>query len=218
SSVSTWLYTIARNFCIKKRRRRAGAPETLSLDTGAAEAAQNVADAVRGPDALLQDKEIASALDGAISALEPVHREVLLLRDVEGLPASEVAEITGLSVPAVKSRLHRARARVRERLAPLFAPAAVAPPAPAPARPAAAPSAGCPDVVGLLSRRLEGEIGPDACAELERHVAGCPRCGTLCDSLRETLRLCGATALPVVPEALQESIREGIRGLLAHQG
>jgi RNA polymerase sigma-70 factor (ECF subfamily) len=119
-----------------------------------------------------------------------------------------VAEVTGLSVAAVKSRLHRARLAVRNRLAPLLAPAA--------AQPAAGPGA-CPDVVDLLSRHLEGEIGADACAEMERHVAACPHCRAACDSLRQTLRLCGSTPSPDVPEALKESIRQGIRSFLAER-
>ena len=62
------------------------------------------------------------ALERAIAALDRPYREVLLLRDVEGLSAAEVAEVTGLSVPAVKTRLHRARGRLREALAPIMAP------------------------------------------------------------------------------------------------
>jgi RNA polymerase sigma-70 factor (ECF subfamily) len=203
SSVSTWLYTIARSFCIKKRRKSVFAPEMVSLEADPA-AARTAAAPTADPERSLADRELSSALQSAITALEPASREVLVLRDVEGLPADEVATITGLSVPAVKSRLHRARLAVRERLAPLLAPAAV---------PAAA-GGPCPDVVSLLSRHLEGEIGPETCAEMERHVAGCSRCGAACASLRETLRLCRASPPPDVPESLKESIRRGIRALL----
>ncbi|HEY7410908.1 MAG TPA: sigma-70 family RNA polymerase sigma factor [Vicinamibacteria bacterium] len=209
SSVSTWLYTIARSFCIKSRRRSVFAPEVVSLESQPA-AARRAADTSPDPERQLADREIRSALESAIGALEPGHREVLVLRDVEGLPAAEVAEVTGLSVAAVKSRLHRARASVRERLAPLLAAAPGSPAGPA-------GSGVCPDVVGLLSRHLEGEIAPEACAEMERHVVGCPRCQGACDSLRQTLRLCGSAPLPEVPRELQESIREGIRGLLAER-
>src|SRR6185503_18038782 len=137
SSVSTWLYTIARSFCIKKRRRGVFAPEIVSLESGTS-AALGARDQGRDPERTLADLEVGAALEAAIASLEPEYREVLLLRDVEGLSAAEVAEVTTLSVPAVKSRLHRARASVRERLAPLLAPVA------------AQPSKGagvCPDVV-----------------------------------------------------------------------
>ncbi len=147
------------------------------------------------------------ALDSAIAALEPEYREVLLLRDVEGLSAAEVAEVTGVSVAAVKSRLHRARIAVRDRVAPLLEPFATPPPA----------SGACPDVGELLSRHLEGEIDAGTCAEMERHVTACSRCHAACESLRETLRLCGASPSPGVPESLKETIRQGIRSVLAER-
>ena len=65
-------------------------------------------------------RQVERALEQAIAALDPMYREVLLLRDVEGLSAPEVAEVVGVSVQAVKSRLHRARLSVRERIAPLL--------------------------------------------------------------------------------------------------
>ena len=205
SSVSTWLYTIARSFCIKKRRRSSFAPVIVSLEAAAPQV-RAARDRAPDPERSLADLEVGAALESAIAALEPEYREVLVLRDVEGLSAAEVAEVTGLSVAAVKSRLHRARVTVRNRLAPLLTSGA--------APPAAQPGV-CPDVVDMLSRHLEGEIGPGACAEMEKHVAACPRCQTACDSLKQTLRLCGSTPSPEVPEALKESIRQGIRSLLA---
>jgi RNA polymerase sigma-70 factor, ECF subfamily len=208
SSLSTWLYTIARSFCIKSRRRRASEPDLVSLESEA-DAVGHTADARPGPERQLADQEVRSALEEAIAALEPEYREVLVLRDTEGLPAAEVAEVTGLSVAAVKSRLHRARRFVRDRLAPLLTPT----PGMAPGAPGV-----CPDVVDVLSRHLEGEIAPDACAEMERHVEACPHCRGACESLRQTLRLCGSTPLPEVSEAVQQAIREGIRNVLAEKG
>jgi RNA polymerase sigma-70 factor, ECF subfamily len=207
SSISTWLYTIARSFCIKARRRSVFAPEVVSLES-AGSLARAARDAAPDPERALADREVASALDSAIAALEPEYREVLLLRDVEGLSAAEVAEVTGLSVAAVKSRLHRARIAVRDRVAPLLEPFATPPPT----------SRACADVAGLLSRHLEGEIDAGTCAEMERHVTACPRCQAACESFRETLRLCGATPSPEVPEALKATIRQGIRSVLAERG
>ncbi len=60
-------------------------------------------------------------LTRAIRELEAGQRELLVLRDVEGLSAAEVADVLELSVEAVKSRLHRARAALRARLLPLLA-------------------------------------------------------------------------------------------------
>jgi len=207
ASLSTWLYTIARSFCIKKRRRSVFAPDLVSLESEAS-GALAAPDHDPDPERSLAGREVGAALESAIASLEPAYREILLLRDVEGLPAGEVAEVTGLSVQAVKSRLHRARAAVRSRLAPLLGPS----PAPASKGPGV-----CPDVVDVLSRHLEGDIDRDACAEMERHVAGCARCQADCESLRQTLRLCGSTPAPDVPEALKESIRQGIRSLMTNR-
>jgi RNA polymerase sigma-70 factor, ECF subfamily len=209
SSVSTWLYTIARSFCIKKRRRSVFTPTVVSLDADDAAAARTTAAPGPDPERTLADRELASALEAAIAALEPASREVLVLRDMEGLAADEVAGITGLSVSAVKSRLHRARLAVREQLTPMTAPF----PPSVPAR-----GHGCPDVLNLLSRHLEGEIAPETCAEMERHVAACPRCHAACASLRETLKLCRTSPPPDVPEPVKESIRRGIRALLEQRG
>jgi RNA polymerase sigma-70 factor (ECF subfamily) len=205
SALSTWLYAIARSFCIKKRRTSKFAPDRLeSLDADPQRAA-SVADERRSPEEDVAGSQLRAALDGAIAELDPMYREVIVLRDVEGLPAGEVAEVMGLSVEAVKSRLHRARSAVRERIAPLLAPPEGAP----------APTPGCRDVVEAFSRRLEGDIDAGACAELERHLEGCPACRGRCDSLRSTLALCGRAGGAVVPAHVERSVREALRRFLA---
>lgn len=205
SSVSTWLYTIARSFCIKKRRRSKFAPEQEeSLDLGPEGQVAQVADPGRPPDESLAGRQIEAALDKAIGALDPMYREVLVLRDVEGLSAPEVAEIMGLTVEAVKSRLHRARVAVRERVAPLLGVP----------EPVAALAGECPDVVSLFSRYLEGEISADVCSEMERHLAACPRCRAKCDSLQKTLVLCKSSPAPAVPEPVQRSVRDALKRFL----
>lgn len=197
ASLSTWLFTIARSFCVKKHRRRVGEPrDVLPLDAAEAGA---VASAQAAPDEAAGDREIGQALEAAIAALEPASREVLLLRDVEGLTAPEVASVLGVSVDAVKSRLHRARIAVRDRLAPLLAPAEPS------------PLAGCPDLLPLLSQHLEGDIGAEQCAAMEKHVEACPRCRSKCDSLRATLALCRRSAGGPVPSAIQDAVRDALR-------
>ena len=112
-------------------------------------------------------------------------REVIILRDIEGLTAPEVAEITGDSVDAIKSRLHRARADVRARLGALLGDADEP------------PSAGCPDVLTAFSKRMEGDLNPRLCAELQDHVDGCAACRARCDSLKRALAVClGAQSDP----------------------
>ena len=107
AALSTWLYTIARSFCIKRRRRSKFAPKALvPLESDEARSAREAPDPGRAPDEALQARQVATALGRAVDALAPGYREVLVLRDVEGLPATEVARVMGLNIDAVKSRLH----------------------------------------------------------------------------------------------------------------
>ena len=207
SSLSTWLYTIARSFCIKRRRKNVGEPSALEpLHELRAEGVPQLIDA-RAPDEQAAAREIENELERAIDALEPMYREVLILRDVEGLTAPEVGKVLGLSIEAVKSRLHRARAQVRDQLAPLFAPEAEAP-----------PLAGCPDVLELLSRHLEDDVSPELCHEMETHVAACPRCSARCDSLRRALSLCQSCPAPEVPDEIKQLVARQMRAALDASG
>jgi RNA polymerase sigma-70 factor (ECF subfamily) len=202
SSLSTWLYTVARSFCIKKRRSSKFAPkDTVSLDDRDASAEPRSSE--RAPDDAAADRELSGLLEAAIRALEPASREVLVLRDVEGLTAPEVAEVLGVSVEAVKSRLHRARAEVRAKIEERLPSAEQARQRPA--------TAGCPDVVELFSRFLEGEIGARECEAMQAHVATCKRCNAACDSLKHTLALCRAEPRGEVPLDVQELVRKALR-------
>jgi RNA polymerase sigma-70 factor (ECF subfamily) len=202
SSLSTWLYSIARSFCIKQRRTGKHAPQHVSSLDDAATEAQAVADTRRGPDEQAAAAQVQATLRAAIAALDPKYREVLVLRDVEGLPAAQVGEILGLSVEAVKSRLHRARIAVRERVAPALGVADQPPPAPA--------EGACPDVVELFSKHVEGDISGAICSALEVHLQGCERCRARCDSLRATLTLCAAAG-DEVPLRVERSVRAALR-------
>jgi RNA polymerase sigma-70 factor (ECF subfamily) len=203
SRVSTWLFAIARSFCIKKRRRSKFAPdEPVSLDERS-ERAADVAASAPAPDEVASSRELSAALDRALGELEPSQHEVLILRDVEGLSAAEVAEVLGLSIDAVKSRFHRARVALRERLSPWLVPEV-------------APTATCPEIVPLFSRYLEGEIGPRECASMQEHVENCPRCRGACDALKQTLALCRANASSGnVPRDVQQLVRKALRDLAA---
>jgi RNA polymerase sigma-70 factor (ECF subfamily) len=208
SSISTWLYSIARSFCIKKRRRSVFAPaEERSLDGELAGEAAGLSDPAPAPDEALAGRRIQRLLEEAIGALDPMYREVLVLRDVEGLTGPEVAEVLGVSVEAVKSRLHRARLAVRAHVAPALG-------IPTSRGAAAAPDS-CPDVVTMLSQHLEEELSADVCAEMERHVQACQRCRGACDSLKHTLALCRTARSDRVPPSVQDSVRVAIRDFLA---
>jgi RNA polymerase sigma-70 factor (ECF subfamily) len=202
SSLSTWLYTVARSFCIKKRRRSKGAPafhEPLDHATQ-----ERTAEPAATPEQMLLGREARETVASALDQLEPEAREVVVLRDIEGLTAAEVAQVTGTSVAAVKSRLHRARAALRERLLAVVG-----------GEPALPAPASCPDVLTMLSRKLEDEISPDVCAEMEQHVAGCPHCTSLCDSLKRSLAVCKLLPTPEVPAQVRESLRQAVAAALA---
>ncbi len=222
SSVTTWLYSIARSFCARARRTVQNASASESLD---AKAASDLRDPAQDPEEATASREIARALSAGIAELDPTQREILVLRDVEGLTAPQVAEITGLSVEAVKSRLHRARVGLRESLAPL-----VEGRRPLPARRDDEPASGlpgppgglgspagsppCPDIPLLYSRHLEGEVDSDLCARLEHHVSGCNRCKTECDALQATLALCQRARETPLPEPVRTSARLALRSAL----
>ena len=205
SSVSTWLYAIARSFCVRKRRGGHAAANAASLDDDAE--VHETPSLESPPDEVVAHKELGAALDAAIALLDPMYREVLVLRDVEGLTSPEVAEVLGLKIDAVKTRLHRARAMLRARLEPFLPPEE---------RTARAPAAGaCPDIVALFSRYLEGEIGGEECRAMESHLLGCKRCAAACDSLKHTLGLCRAEPRGDVPPGVQDQVRKALREVIA---
>jgi RNA polymerase sigma-70 factor, ECF subfamily len=126
AQVSTWLHQIAINNCknrFKQRDRQRGR-EVMSLDdsieTDSGELTREVADWTTAPEKLLLEGEFQQKIQEAIEALAPEYREVLLLAQYEDLPYEEIASITGLTVPTVKTRLHRARLKVRQRLEPYY--------------------------------------------------------------------------------------------------
>src|SRR6188768_3118968 len=75
SSISTWLYTVARSFCVKKRRKSKFAPKEVALSLDGA--VEHSADPGKTPDESLASKQVEQALEAAIEALEPMYREVL---------------------------------------------------------------------------------------------------------------------------------------------
>ena len=128
SRFTTWLYRIASNACLKKRRRGVFEPDPehqLSLDelmprAGSDGPKPEIADWSEDAERALLRGELAERMETAIDRLPRDYKIVLVLRDVEGFSAEETAEMLALSVPAVKSRLHRARVFVRRELEAYF--------------------------------------------------------------------------------------------------
>lgn len=210
ASLSTWLYTIARSHVIKLRRRSKFAPQREeSLDGGYGEEARQLPDPARGPEDDLCSREAGEALDAAIAALPGRYREVVLLRDVEGLSTAEVAQVLGVSMDAVKSRLHRARVAVREKVAPVLGlEEDLGQRCPGP----------CIHVVRLLSECLEGDLAPERCAALESRLAGCESCRHRCESFRRMLSMCRSLEAPEAPGAVRAAVHREFEALRRARG
>ena len=123
SKFYTWIVRIAVNQALMKLRRRK-TDKSVSLDeqidTGEDTVVREIAAWGEDPEEQFTREELGEILDGAVQSLEPPYRSVFVLRDVEDLSTEETAEALGLSVPAVKSRLLRARLQLREKLTRIF--------------------------------------------------------------------------------------------------
>jgi RNA polymerase sigma-70 factor, ECF subfamily len=122
SRFSTWLTKIAVNAAlIKLRSLRRFTPVSSDQEAGeGGTLADRVADWKPNPEQLYSRGELREILQRALTSLPHAYRVVFLLRDVEGVPVAETAEMLGVSVPNVKARLFRARLRLREHLSQYF--------------------------------------------------------------------------------------------------
>lgn len=192
SSLPSWAFTIARTACVRRRRGKKNEPAEGE------EALRGHAAHEPGPEDHVASQQTRTMVAEALANLPDDYREVLLLRDAEGLTAPEAAIVLGVSNDALKSRLHRARAALRDTLRPILE--ADAPP----------PASSCPDVVRALSRKLEDELDADACAEMQAHVDGCPACARTCDAMKDALKACRSSTTTELTPQLQEQVRATI--------
>lgn len=193
SSLSSWVFAVTRSACVKKRRGLKNRPP-LGEEHLANESTRSPS-----PETEAADQQLAAALSAALANLSDEQREVVLLRDVEGLTAPEAAAAIGVSIEALKSRLHRARGALREALRPFLEPTA----------PRA--TANCPNVVALWSNKLEGDLSQKDCSAMERHLVDCPTCATACDALKQALLACqqiGGEVTPDVQARVKSALHE----------
>ncbi len=125
ASLPTWLHRVTVNAALMHRRARATrdvhhSKDPLDLVLEDADKAAPLRRWSVNPAEAIQDRETQELIDRAIAALPVAYRDVFVLSDVEGLPNAEIGDLFGLSLPAVKSRLHRARQMLRGALAPHF--------------------------------------------------------------------------------------------------
>ena len=123
SKFYTWIVRIAVNQALMKLRRRRNDKSVSmdeTIDTGEDTIVREIAAWEENPEERLSRGELGDILDQAIEDLDAPYRSVFVLRDIEELSTEETAEALGLSVPAVKSRLLRARLQLREKLTRQF--------------------------------------------------------------------------------------------------
>ncbi|MGV3619984.1 MAG: RNA polymerase sigma factor [Archangium sp.] len=192
--LSTWLFQIARSFCTRQRRLRDGEP-------GSHERADGPEVLRVAADAAPSDGRVHARLGGeviqlAIASLPDEAREALVLRDVEGLGTQEAAEVVGVEEAAFKSRLHRARLQLKQKLASVLD----APEAPVE----------CPALAQELAAYAGSDIDEAACLRIEAHLSKCARCTAACESLKQTVSLCRAIPGGQVPMSVQAAVRRAI--------
>lgn len=114
---STWLTRIVVNQCLMRLRRTRRAKFVYIDDTGGEEVRPlDLRSQSQSPEAGLGSTEVAAVLQKEIRCIPPLLRKVFVMRDVEQLSMQQVAEELGISIPAAKSRLLRARSELRQRL------------------------------------------------------------------------------------------------------
>ena len=127
SKLSTWLYRIAYNASLMRLRKREKMT-TFSIDRPVSTedvvrepVSRQLVDWSTVPEDQMLTAEARQEMDKAIAELPESLRSTFVLRDVQGLSGAETAEVLGITVQAVKNRLHRARLRLRDRLSGYFA-------------------------------------------------------------------------------------------------
>ena len=204
-AVRPWLMAITRHAAHRALRQRRLVPveaRELSLLQLGGEAGWGDDD----PERHLGHLEDVDALARAMALLQPEEREVIELRDVEGLSGQDAARALGLELSAMKSRLHRARlslmALVRRRAGGVMAEDRLV------------GSLRCSEVLARLSEYIDGELGAESVAAIHEHVGGCTVCerfgGRFSSAVATMRRTLGA---PVsVDEALVARLRQRLLG------
>ncbi len=124
----SWFYRVALNTAYSRARRRPPV-KTVAIedylprfDSDGHFASMSLPDGALAIDDEAALRELATRAEGFIAELPPAYRDVIWMNDVEGMSANEIAEVLDISIPAFKSRLHRARLYVRQRLSEISSP------------------------------------------------------------------------------------------------
>jgi len=118
ANVYTWLYRIVVNRCIDRSRKRNRRPPPASLQELEGDRAAELTEtrASLCPQAALEAQELREQIQRAIAAVPEIYRMAVILADIEGLSMAEIARILGCPITTVRTRLHRGRTVIRQRL------------------------------------------------------------------------------------------------------
>ena len=118
-SFSTWIYRVTNNLCIDFLRSRSRRADTISSDATNEDGdplLPEAADSAAGPEELAAEADMRAQLYRAMDELDEEYKQALVLRAVSGLNYAEIAEILGIREGTVKSRISRAREKIRKRM------------------------------------------------------------------------------------------------------
>lgn len=200
AKASTWLYSIAARVCQRMHRRRSGEPERIeSLDELLPFGDTPMAVAPGEGDPLAESirDESRRRIEGAIAALPLEFRMPLVLKEIAGLPLSEIARALGVNAATVKTRLHRARLKLRSALESAL-PRREVPPA-------AYSRQICLD---LLTAKQEALDRGETFTFPDRIV--CERCSELFATLDLSNDLCREIARDRLPDAVRRRLLEAL--------
>jgi RNA polymerase sigma-70 factor (ECF subfamily) len=118
ANVYTWLYRIVVNQCIDRGRKKNRRPPPQSLQDLEGDRAAELTETRSAlcPEAALEARELREQIQRAIAAVPEIYRMAVILADIEGLSMAEIAQVLGCRVTTVRTRLHRGRTVVRQRL------------------------------------------------------------------------------------------------------
>jgi RNA polymerase sigma-70 factor (ECF subfamily) len=221
-----WLYKITLNAAYTHLKRKRPRPERLAIEKLQPrfdEMGRQVPEELTIASDLedrLASREAASLAEEIIAKLPEDYGTALWMHDVAQISAATLTEVLGLSLPAVKSRLHRGRLAVRKSLIASLAPAGQrtsTSPAPMPPMPGRQMGITCRDVVKtLLSDYLEGRLSPEDRERFEEHLRGCDRCGPFVESYRQVVDGLSRMPAPEIPREMVETtlafVRESVEG------
>lgn len=204
SDPATWLYTIAARLCQRRHRRKAGEPATLeSFNDLLPPAAGPIVDvsAISDPHQAHSRNEMRQVASGAIAALPALFRVPLMLVDIAELSTSEAANILGVKEATVKTRVHRARLKLRQALAGQL-----------PSRPSPCcdhERRVCLDLLRAKQESLDRRVS----FSMSNHAL-CDRCASVFSTMDlgvEVCRLLGASAEPS-PGLVQRMLASALAG------